>query len=40
MKMTRLTTVQREPVSPCISMAVGGLATAEIAGKQASNTDI
>ena len=41
MKMTRLTSiVQREPVSPCIAMAKGGLATAQIARKQASNTDI
>ena len=40
MKMTRLTIVQRGPVSPCIDMAEGGLATAQIARKQASNTDI
>ena len=42
MKMTRLTTVQRDPVSPCrpIAMAEGGLATAQIARKQARNTDI
>ena len=40
MKMTRLTIVQREPVSPCIAMVEGGLATAKIARKQASNTDI
>ena len=40
MKMTRLTIVQREPVSSCIAMAEGGLATSQIAREQASNTDI
>ena len=38
--MTRLTIVQREPVSPCIAMAKCSLVTAQIARKQASNTDI
>ena len=32
--------VQPEPVSPCIPMAEGGLATTQIARKQASNTEI
>ena len=32
--------VQREPVSPCIAMAEGSLATAQISRKQASNADI
>ena len=40
MKMTRLTIVQREPVSPCIAMAECGLATARISREQAGNTDI
>ena len=38
--MPRLTIMQPEPVSPCIAMAEGGLATAQIARKQASNTEI
>ena len=38
--MTRLTIVQHEPASPCIAMAEGGLATAQIVRKLASNTDI
>ena len=33
MKMSRLTIVQPEPVSPCIAMAESGLATAQIAKK-------
>ena len=40
MKMTHLTIVQREPAFLCIAMAEGGLATAQIARKQASNTVI
>ena len=40
MKMPCLTIVQREPVSPCIPMAEGGLATAQIVRKQVSNTEI
>ena len=36
MKMPRLTIVQSVPVSPCISMAEDGLATAQIARKQIS----
>ena len=40
MKMTRFTIVLHELVSPCIAMAEGGLAAAQIARKQASNTDI
>ena len=40
MKMPRLTTVQPEPVSLCIAMAEGGLAKAQIARKQVSNTEI
>ena len=40
MKMTCLIIVQRESVPPCIAMAEGGLATAQIVRKQASNTDI
>ena len=34
MKMTRLTIVQREPVSPYIAVAEGDLAMAQIAIKQ------
>ena len=40
MKMPTLTIVQPEPVYPCIAMAESGLATAEIARKQVSNTEI
>ena len=39
-EIPRLEIVQREPVSPCIAMAEGGLATAQIARKQVSNTEI
>ena len=39
--MPRLTIVQRdEPVSPCIAKAKGSLATAQIARKKVSNTEI
>ena len=38
--MPRLTIVQRDPVSTCIAMAEGGLATAPVARKQVSNTEI
>ena len=42
MKMPRLTIiiVQSEPVSPCIAMTEGGLATAQIARKKVNNTEI
>ena len=40
MKMTPLTIVHGEPVSPCIAMVEGGLTLAQIARKQASDTDI
>ena len=38
--MLHLAIVQPEPASPCIAMAEGGLATAQIARKQVSNTEI
>ena len=37
---SKMTIVQREPVSPCIPMVECGLATAQIARKQVSNTEI
>ena len=40
MNMPSLTIVQPEPVSPCIAVAKGGLATAQIGRKQVSNTEI
>ena len=36
----RLKIVQCEPVSPCFAMAEGALTMAQMARKQASNTDI
>ena len=38
--MPRLTIVQTEPVSSCIPMMEGGLATAQMGRKQDSNTEI
>ena len=38
--MPHLTSVQPEPVSSCIAIAEGGLATAQIARKQVSITQI
>ena len=41
MKMSCLTIVPREPVSPCIAMEEGGPATAQFFNrKQVSNTEI
>ena len=37
---SKMTIVQRQPVSPCIPVVECGLATAQIARKQVSNTEI